>query len=155
MTLGHKLKGLLMNYALATRQKFEIAAAKEKEALVDKNLASIEQDVAATKEKLMGKMETLKADYEEKVSKLVKDHEEELAKAKKDQKAALKTSNVLQEDLSAKEEGLATLAKDNEAALFELASLRQEKEKWESEKETLEETIWIQYDEASCMCWSK
>jgi hypothetical protein len=41
----------------------------------------------------------------------------------------LKTTKVLQEDLSAKEERLATLAMDNEAALYELTSLRQEKEK--------------------------
>jgi hypothetical protein len=31
--------------------------------------------------------------------------------------------------------------------LIELASLRQEKEKWESEKEGLEENIGVQYDE--------
>jgi hypothetical protein len=30
--------------------------------------------------------------------------------------------------------------------LSELASLRQEKEKWESEKESLEDAIWTQYD---------
>jgi hypothetical protein len=85
MALGHELKGLLLNYALATHQRSEVATAKENEAIIDKNLASIEQDVCATKEKLKGEMEALKADYEEKVSKLVKAHEEELAKAKKDQ----------------------------------------------------------------------
>jgi hypothetical protein len=85
MALGHELKGLLLNYALATHQRSEVATAKENEAIIDKNLASIEHDVCATKEKLKGEMEALKADYEEKVSKLVKAHEEELAKAKKDQ----------------------------------------------------------------------
>jgi hypothetical protein len=124
MSLGHELKGLLLNYALETRQKSEVAMAKEKVALVDKNLASIEQDLTTTKEKLHGEMDTLKAGYEEEVSKLTKAHKEELAKAKEDHAAALKTSKVIREELTAKEGRLATLAKDNEAALSELASLR-------------------------------
>jgi hypothetical protein len=124
MSLGHELKGLLLNYALETRQKSEVAMAKEKVALVDKNLASIEQDLTTTKEKLRGEMDTLKVGYEEEVSKLTKAHKEELAKAKEDHAAALKTSKVIQEELTAKEGRLATLAKDNEAALSELASLR-------------------------------
>jgi hypothetical protein len=101
MSLGHELKGLLLNYALAARQRSEVAATKEKAAIVDKNLASIEQDLTATKEKLKREMETLKAGYDEEVSKLVKAHEKELAKAKEDQEAALKTAKVLQEDLTA------------------------------------------------------
>jgi hypothetical protein len=122
MSLGHELKGLLLNYALETRQKSEVA--KEKVALVDKNLASIEQDLTTTKEKLHGEMDTLKAGYEEEGSRLTKAHKEELAKAKEDHAAALKTSKVIQEELTAKEGRLATLAKDNEAALSKLASLR-------------------------------
>jgi hypothetical protein len=43
MSLGHELKGLLLNYALATRQRQELAAAHDKMALVDKNLATIEK----------------------------------------------------------------------------------------------------------------
>jgi hypothetical protein len=124
MALGHELKGLLLNYALAARQRFEIATAKEKEALVGKTLTSLEEDPAATKEKLTGEVETLKKSCEEEVSKLVKAHEEELAKVKKDHEAALKTAKTLQEGLTAKDERIATLAKDNEAALTELASLR-------------------------------
>jgi hypothetical protein len=147
MSLGNELKGLLMNYALATRQKQELATANDKMALVDKNLASIEKQYAATKETILAEVELLKSQHLEVMSKLAKAHEEELAKAKKDQDAAVKTAKALQEDLTAKEERLATLAKDNEATLSELAFLRQEKVKWEFEKESLEENIGTQYDE--------
>jgi hypothetical protein len=113
MALGHELKGLLLNYALAARQRSEIATAKEKEALVGKTLTSLEEDLAATKEKLTGEVETLKKSCEEEVSKLVKAHEEELAKVKKDHEAALKMTKILQEGLTAKDERIATLAKEN------------------------------------------
>jgi uncharacterized protein (DUF736 family) len=36
MALGHELKGLLLNYALAALQRAEVSTAKEKEALVEK-----------------------------------------------------------------------------------------------------------------------
>jgi chromosome segregation ATPase len=147
MSLGHELKGLLLNYALAIHQKQELATANDKMALVDKNLASIEKQYAAPKETIRAEVELLKSQHLEVMSKLAKAHEEELAKAKKDQDAAVKTAKALQEDLTAKEERLATLAKDNEAALSELAFLRQEKVKWEFEKESLEENIGTQYDE--------
>jgi hypothetical protein len=45
------------------------------------------------------------------------------------------------------------LAKDNEAALAELAALRQEKAKWESEKNNLEAAIGERYEEGSNMLW--
>jgi chromosome segregation ATPase len=148
---GHELKGLLLNYALATRQRQEVAAANDKMALVDKNLASIEKEYAATKENILAELELLKSQHTEELSKLAKAHEQELEKAKKDQDVAMKTAKALQEDLTVKEGHLATIAKDNETALSELASLRQEKEKWESEKESLEENIGAQYEEGfSC-----
>jgi hypothetical protein len=138
MALGHELKGLLLNYALAARQRAEITTVKEKEALVGKNLTVLEEDLNATKEKLQGEVETLEKGCEEEISKLVKAHEEELAKAKKEQEAAMKTAKTLQDSDN---------AKDNEAALSELATLRQENKKWVSEKENLEENVGLQYDE--------
>jgi hypothetical protein len=81
------------------------------------------------------------------MSKLAKAHEEELVKVKGVQEAAVKTAKTLQDSLNAKDQRINALAKDNEAALSELAVLRQEKEKWESEKENLEENIGLQYDE--------
>jgi hypothetical protein len=49
--------------------------------------------------------------------------------------------------VTAKDERIKTLAKDNEAALAALASLREEKIKWESDKDTLEATIGEQFEE--------
>jgi hypothetical protein len=46
--VGHELKGLLLNYALATRQKEEVTSANEKMTMVDQNLASIEKEYIAT-----------------------------------------------------------------------------------------------------------
>jgi chromosome segregation ATPase len=147
MALGHELKGLLLNYALAARQRSEIASAKEKAAAVEKNLDIIEKDVAATKEKLEGELKTLKEGCEEEFAKLVKAHEEELAKAKRDRDSAMKTVKVLNESLDAKDQRIKTLAEDNKAALSELASLRQGKEKLVSEKENLEENLGLQFEE--------
>jgi chromosome segregation ATPase len=147
MALGHELKGLLLNYALAVRQRSEVASSQEKVAPADKGLASLEKDLDAAKNKLKGEVKALKKSSEEDISKLAKAHEEELAKVKKDREAAMKTMQVLQESLDAKEARLATLAKDNEATLAELATLRREKESWASEKESLKEAIEAQYDD--------
>jgi hypothetical protein len=46
--VGHELKGLLLNYALETRQKEEVTSANEKMTMVDQNLASIEKEYIAT-----------------------------------------------------------------------------------------------------------
>jgi hypothetical protein len=51
MALGYELKGLLLNHALASGQKAEFSIAKDKEALVEKNLANLEKDVKAAKER--------------------------------------------------------------------------------------------------------
>jgi hypothetical protein len=123
MVLGYELKGLLLNYALASRQRAELATAKEREALVEKNLITLEDDVNAAKEKLEGDVKALKKQSEEEVAKLVKDYEEELAKAKRDRESAIKTMNTVQGSLNAKDERIKTLAKDNEAALAEFAVL--------------------------------
>jgi hypothetical protein len=122
MSLGHELKGLLLNYALATRQKGEVAAANEKMVVVDENLAAIEKEYTTTKEKLSDEMEALKAKYEKEVEDLKKDHEEKREKAIEDHAAALKEA---QEDISAKGELITVLTKDKERAVSELEALRQ------------------------------
>jgi hypothetical protein len=129
MALGHELKGLLLNYALVSRQRAEIATAKEKEALVEKNLTNLENDVKAAKEKLESDMKSLKKQSEEEVARIVKAHDEELTKVRKDHEAAVQTLKVIQGDHDAKDQRINTLAMDNEAALTELDVLRQEKAK--------------------------
>jgi hypothetical protein len=137
LALGYELKGLHLNYALVSRQKAELSNAKEKEALVEKNLATLEEDVNIAKERCEGDVKALKEKNEEEVAKLTKKHGEELVKAKNDHESVVET----------KDERIKALAKDNEAALTELATLRQEKAKWESEKDGLEATIGEQYEE--------
>ncbi|KAK2384134.1 hypothetical protein QL285_071509 [Trifolium repens] len=147
MALGHELKGLLLNYALAARQRAEIVAAREKEILVDKNLATLEEDLKATNVKLEGEMKALKEKCEAEIAKLVKAHDEELAKVKRNPESLAKELEATRQSLIAKDARIATLAKDHEAALTELATLRQEKKNWASEKDEMEETIGVQYDE--------
>jgi hypothetical protein len=83
MPLDHELKGLLLSYALATHQKQEVAAANDKMAFVDKNLAFIEKEYTTTKEKFIGEMEALRTKHEEEMSNLAKAYEENMAKAKR------------------------------------------------------------------------
>jgi hypothetical protein len=147
MAMGHELKGLLLNYALAARQRAEIASAKEKAALVDQNLALIEKDVTATKEKLEGEHKSLKEGCEEEFNKLVSAHKEQLATAERDRESAMKTVKVLNASLDAKDLRIKTLAKDNEAALSKLASLQRDNDKLTSEKETMEENLGLQFEE--------
>jgi flagellar biosynthesis GTPase FlhF len=147
MALGYELKGLLLNYALASRQKAELAIAKDKEALVEKNLVALEEDVKAAKEKCEGDLKTLREKNAEEIANLTKKHEEELANAKRDKESAIKTMNVVQGSVNAKDEQIKALTKDNEVALAELASLRQEKANWGSQKDNLEAAIGEQYEE--------
>jgi hypothetical protein len=147
MALGHELKGLLLNYALAARQRAEIVVAREKEVLVDKNLATLEEDLKGTKVKLEGEMKALKEKCEAEIAKLVKAHDEELAKVKRNHESLAKELEFTRQSLIARDARIATLAKDHEAALTELATLRKEKETWASEKDQMEETIGVQYDE--------
>jgi hypothetical protein len=147
MALGHELKGLLLNYALAARQRAEITAAKEKEVLVDKNLATLEEDLKSTKVKLEGDIKTLKENSEAEVAKLVKAHDEELVKVKRNQESLTKELEFTRQSLIARDARIATLSKDHEASLSELATLKKEKEAWASEKDQMEETIGAQYDE--------
>jgi seryl-tRNA synthetase len=147
MALGYELKGLLLNYALASRQKAELSIAKDKEALVEKNLAAFEKDVKAAKEKCEGDLKALREKNAEEIANLSKKHEKELANARRDRESAIKTMNVVQGSLNAKDEHIKALTKDNEVALAELASLRQEKANWGSEKDNLEAAIGEQYEE--------
>jgi hypothetical protein len=89
MSLGHELKGLLLNYALASRQREEVLSAHEKMGLVDQNLTKIEKEYAATKDKLNKDIEDMQARDENKVADLTKEHEEKLAKAREDHVAEL------------------------------------------------------------------
>jgi hypothetical protein len=92
-------------------------------------------------------LKALKTRNEEEVTKLKKDHEGELANFKRDRETMVKTMSVMQGGLDAKDARIKALAKDNEAALTELAALRRDKEKLESEKDGLEVTIGEQYEE--------
>jgi chromosome segregation ATPase len=147
MALGYELKGLLLNYALASRQNAELSIAKDKEALVEKNLASLEKDVQAAKEKCEGDLKTLRDKHAGEIADLIKKHEEELATARRDKETVIQTMNVVQGSHNAKDEQIRALTKDNEVAFDELASLRQEKESWGSEKDNLEAAIGEQYEE--------
>ncbi|MCI61404.1 hypothetical protein A2U01_0082661, partial [Trifolium medium] len=60
-SLGYELKGLLFNYLLSSRQEQVVLEAKNKMAVIDTNLASIEEKYTATKEKLSKEIEALKA----------------------------------------------------------------------------------------------
>ncbi|MCI14457.1 hypothetical protein A2U01_0035588 [Trifolium medium] len=60
-SLGQELKGLLLNYLLSSRQEQEAMEAKRRMEVVDKNLASIEAEYTAVKEKLGKELEGLKS----------------------------------------------------------------------------------------------
>jgi chromosome segregation ATPase len=123
---------------LASRQKAELFIAKDKEALVEKNLITLERDVKAAKERCEGDLKTLKEKHAEEVASLKKKHEGELAEAKRDRESAIKTMNVVQASMNSKDERIKALTQENETALAELETLKQEKAKWGSEKENLE-----------------
>jgi hypothetical protein len=89
----------------------------------------------------------LRNKHAEEIADLTKKHEEELATAKRDKESAIKTMNVVQGSLNAKDENIKVLTKENEVALAELASLRHEKENWGTEKDNLEAAIGEQYEE--------
>jgi hypothetical protein len=60
-----------------------VAAANDKMAFVDKNLAFIEKEYTTTKEKFIGAMEALRTKHAEEMSNLAKAYEENMAKAKR------------------------------------------------------------------------
>jgi chromosome segregation ATPase len=98
-------------------------------------------------------VKALKKKNEKEIANLTKKYEEELAKAQRDHESAIKTMNTVQSSFNAKDERIKTLAKDIEAALAELAALRREKAKWESEKDGLEATIGSSMRKVSNMRW--
>jgi seryl-tRNA synthetase len=147
MALGYELKGLLLNYALASRQKAELSIAKDKEALVEKNLANLEKDVKAAKERCEGDLKTLREKHAKEVATLTKKYEKELAAAKRDRESTFKTMSVVQAGMNAKDERIKALDEENKTALAELETLKEEKAKWGSEKDNLEAMIGEQYDE--------
>jgi hypothetical protein len=147
MALGYELKGLLLNYALASRQRAELSVAKDKEALVEKNLVTLERDVQAAKDRCEGDLKNLKEKHAEEVANLKKKYEGDLSDAKRDKESAVKTMNVVQASLNSRDERIKTLTQENEAALAELKVLKDEKTKWGSEKENLEILAGTQYDD--------
>jgi hypothetical protein len=90
LSLGHELKGLLLNYALASRQRQEVSLAKDKMALIDQHLAQMEEKYTATKDKFSKELDGLKTDCNKKVEDLKKEHEGAVKRLKEDHAAELK-----------------------------------------------------------------
>jgi hypothetical protein len=147
MALGYELKGLLLNYALASRQKAELSVAKDKEALVEKNLVVLERDIEMAKARCEGDIKKLKEKHAEEVDTLKKKYEGDLSDAKRDKETAVKAMNDVQADLNSRDERIKALTQENEDALAELKVLKEEKAKWGSQKEALEIQAGEQYDE--------
>jgi hypothetical protein len=147
MALGYELKGLLLNYALASRQRAELSAAKDKEALVEKNLFVLERDVQAAKDRCEGELKNLKEKHAKDVADLEKKYKGDLSDAKRDRETAVKAMNDAQASLNSRDERIKTLTQENEAALAELQVLKEEKTKWGTEKENLEVLAGTQYDD--------
>jgi hypothetical protein len=104
MALGYELKGLLLNYALASRQKAELSIAKDNEALVEKNLITLERDIKAAKDRCEGDLKTLKDKHAKEVDSLKKKYVGDLADAKRDKESAVKTMNVVQASLNSRDD---------------------------------------------------
>ncbi|MCI92707.1 hypothetical protein A2U01_0114004, partial [Trifolium medium] len=51
-SLGHVLKGLLLTYLLSSREEQEVMEVNNKMKVVNENLAGIEKEYTATKERL-------------------------------------------------------------------------------------------------------
>jgi hypothetical protein len=147
MALGYELKGLLLNYALASRQRAELSAAKDKEALVEKNLVVLERDVQAAKDRCEGELKSLKEKHAKDVADLEEKYKGDLSDAKRDKETAVKAMNDAQANLNSKDERIKALTRENETALAELKSLKEEKAKWGSQKEALEIQAGEQYDD--------
>ncbi|WJX66031.1 hypothetical protein P8452_50626 [Trifolium repens] len=147
MALGYELKGLLLNYALASRQRAELSAAKDKEALVEKNLVVLEKDVETAKARCEGELKSLKEKHAKDVADLEEKYKGDLSEAKKDKEAAVKAMNDAQASLNSKDERIKALTQENEVALTELKSLKEEKAGWISQKDALEIQAGEQYDE--------
>ncbi|MCI31288.1 hypothetical protein A2U01_0052500, partial [Trifolium medium] len=72
MSLGHELKGMMLNYILSVRQEHEVLEGKRKMELVDKELSSIEGRYTGVMEKLSKEIADLKSSREEEMEKLKK-----------------------------------------------------------------------------------
>jgi hypothetical protein len=62
---------------------------------VEKNLATLEKDVKAAKERCEGNLKTLKEKHAEEVANLTKKYEGELAAAKRNRESTFKTMNTV------------------------------------------------------------
>jgi hypothetical protein len=130
LSLGHELKGLLLNYALALRQKQEVSGANEKMKVISQELDDMEKKVKSAQDKFVAEMEVAQKESKKALEDLEKDHEAAIQKLKEEHTKEVK---ALKEASSSRD------------ALLE--DLIKEKGAWAEEKATLEETIGSQYDE--------
>ncbi|MCI45621.1 hypothetical protein A2U01_0066860, partial [Trifolium medium] len=80
-SLGHELKGLMLTYMMSSRQEQEVMEAKNKMKEVDDNLAGIEKEYAATKDKLGKEIENLRSSRDGKIAKLKREYEDKIKTA--------------------------------------------------------------------------
>ncbi|MCI41421.1 hypothetical protein A2U01_0062654, partial [Trifolium medium] len=117
-----ELKGLLLNYLLSSSQEQELLEAKNKMAVIDTNLASIEEKYTVTKEKLSKEIEALKASQKVKIEKLQKDHDGKLDKVKDSYATSEKK---LKENAASQAELISKLTKERDDDVSGLEALGQ------------------------------
>jgi DNA repair exonuclease SbcCD ATPase subunit len=130
LSLGHELKGLLLNYALALRQKQEVSSANEKMKVINQELDDMEKKVKSTQDKFVVDMEAAHKESKKALEDLEKDHKAAIQKLKEEHAKEVK---ALKEASSSRDAQLEDLIKEKGA--------------WAEEQATLEETIGSQYDE--------
>jgi hypothetical protein len=83
-SMGYELKGILLNHALASRQKLVVFVAEEKMRVVRHELDAMEEKVKSTQDKFISDMEAAKAESKKALDDLEKNHEAALKKLKDD-----------------------------------------------------------------------
>ncbi|KAK2443708.1 hypothetical protein QL285_014789 [Trifolium repens] len=130
LSMGYELKGILLNHALASRQKLAVSAAEENMKVIRRELDIMEEKVKATQEKFVADMEVAKAESK----KALDDLEEKL---KDDHAAEVK---ALKKASAGKDAYIKELSEDRDV-------LQKEKARWAEEKMSLEESIGAHFDE--------
>jgi hypothetical protein len=130
LSMGYELKGILLNHALASRQKLAVSAAEENMKVIRRELDIMEEKVKATQEKFVADMEVAKAESK----KALDDLEEKL---KDDHAAEVK---ALKKASAGKDAHIKELSEDRDV-------LQKEKARWAEEKMSLEESIGAHFDE--------
>jgi predicted nuclease with TOPRIM domain len=103
--------------------------------------------VQAAKDRCKGELKSLKEKYAKDVADLEEKYKGDLSDAKRDKETAVKAMNDAQANLNSKDERIKALTQENETALAELKSLKEEKAEWGSQKEALEIQAGEQYDD--------